>query len=378
LADEIIPESPNGPVARAVAASGDIPKVRVAGDGAPKVVAKADGAPQVRVAGSPPRVIPKVAAATPHVVEATPKVAQVTPAVVVQPTVAAQPAIAAQPAVAAKPVVAVQPSIAAQPVVAAKPAIAAQPVVVPTAAAVPQVKAVAAAPAASTPSAAVPVAAAKPAAATPAAKAKAKTPTPARIAAARVAPDGKVGGGPVDHRVKEEGESHPLKWLCIGLGALIFLLIGANFVLVNHPLNSNLAQTKFSEVSVYSHLGAFMQPSVLVIHIRPSDAVTPETLVPFLVALAHSTPNSPFTGEPYARVALTSGWTAQYSFSGYSWKELGDMSSDTDEQIKMDILTRMSGPAGDPLIEPTTSDEVREARRAALWSELVGHFTKSK
>jgi hypothetical protein len=296
MADEIIPESPMGPVARAVASSGDVPKVRVAAvaGAAPKVAVAAARAatPQVRVAGSPPKVIPKVAAAVP-------------------------PALVAE----------------APPVEGA----------------------------------AVPVAIAS--ASGPQVRVKAVAPT-ARAAVPMPAPE------PIDHTIKDDSGSHPLKWLCIGMGALIFIVVVVNYFLVDQPLTASLAQTRYSEVTVYGHLGAFLQPNVLVIHVPPSAKVTPASLTDFMVALAHSTPNSPLTGEPFARVALTSGWTAQYSFSGYGWKELGDSADKTDDQRKQDIMSHMDYANGQSILpESTLNDEARRAQSDIIWGAFVNHFT---
>jgi hypothetical protein len=290
IVDGIIPESPTNPVARAVAASGDIPKVRVA-SAEPTVALAADTSkPQVHVAGSPPKVIPKGSSVA-----------------VPQGDV---------------------PTIAA----------------------------------ANSPTASVPLIRV----------AAAATSTPARIKAA-VMP---AAQSPVNHKIADDHGPHPMKWLCIGLGALIIILLVANLAFVDEPLAASLAHTKYSDVTVYGHLGAFMQPSVMVIHIRPNAALTEDKLPDFLVTLAHSTPTSPFTGEPYMRVAITTGWTAQYSFSGYSWKELGDMDSATPDQRKERIMMRMDDALGQSILpESTLNDEAKEAQSEIIWAAFVARFT---
>jgi hypothetical protein len=308
IVDGIIPESPGGPVARAIAASGDIPKVRVApaDSNVPQVAVAAGAAtPHVRVAGSPPKVIPKIAsAATPQV-----RIAESSPE---------------------------------------------QGAQIPVAATVPHVR--------------VAVASSE----TLKVRVKAAAPT------ARVAPVAARMQEPVDHRIADDSGSHPLKWVCIGLGVLILLVLAGNYLLVDQPLTSNLAKTHYSGVTVYAHLGAFMQPNVLVIHIPPSASVTPETLTDFLVTLAHSTPDSPLTGEPFARVALTSGWTGQYSFSGYSWKELGDMANQSEDQRKEDIMTRMDYANGQSILpESTMNQEAQQAQRDVIWGAFVAQFAKA-
>ena len=39
-----------------------------------------------------------------------------------------------------------------------------------------------------------------------------------------------VGHSGGSHTVQEEDENHPMKWLCIGMGTLIVLILGLNFL----------------------------------------------------------------------------------------------------------------------------------------------------
>jgi hypothetical protein len=187
-----------------------------------------------------------------------------------------------------------------------------------------------------------------------------------------------IGG---DHTVKEDHDDfHPVKWLCIVLGALVFIVVVANYFMVDRPLNSNFAQTPspYSSVFVYAHYGAFVQPNVMVIHIPASDKITPDNITDFLVALAHSTPQNPITGDYFERVALTSGWTAQYSFAGSAWKQLGDMQQDSVDDRKARILEDGSDASGQPLLgESTLNEAAQEARRQEAWKSFVAKFTKS-
>jgi hypothetical protein len=176
--------------------------------------------------------------------------------------------------------------------------------------------------------------------------------------------------------VKEDEDSHPFKWICIGLGIFILLVLGANYLLVDRPLVSNLGQTSYSNVTVYAHYGAFMQPNVMVIHIPASAAITPDNLTDFLVTLAHSTPQNPITNDLFDRVALTSGWTTEYSFSGESWKQLGGMRHEDEADRKEFLLDRMGDSAGQSLmLESTSSEEAQQARRDVVWKTFAAHFT---
>jgi len=176
--------------------------------------------------------------------------------------------------------------------------------------------------------------------------------------------------------VEEDHSSHPLKWVCIGLGMVVLLALGGNYLLVDQPLVSNLGQTSYSNVTVYAHLGAFMQPNVIEIHIPASSTITPDNLAGFLAALAHSTPKSPITGDLYERVALTAGWMGQYSFSGGSWKELGDMRDEDKATLKEALLGRLADVGGEPSVPQSTLNEAaQQAVRDQVWDKFAAYFT---
>ena len=176
--------------------------------------------------------------------------------------------------------------------------------------------------------------------------------------------------------VNEEEGSHPLKRLCIVLGILIVLVLGGNYFLVDQPLVSKLGQTRYSSVTVLAHLGAFMQPNVLVIHIPASSSITPDNLTDFLVALSQSSPQNPVTHDLFTRVGLTSGWKVQYSFSGYSWKQLGDMREETKAQQKEILLARLGDASGQPLMpESTLNEAAQQVARDKVWHAFVDHFS---
>ena len=176
--------------------------------------------------------------------------------------------------------------------------------------------------------------------------------------------------------VEEDHGSHPLKWVCIGLGVLILFAVAVNTLLVDLPLTSRLRQSAYPNVSVYAHLGAFMQPNVMVIHVAPSAGITDANLPDFLVALAHSTPSTPFGGNLYQRIALTSGWMGQYSFSGYDWKQLGDMTQEDTAHRKEFLLDQIASANGQSLTSDLSisSEEAREAERDKIWAEFASHF----
>jgi hypothetical protein len=179
--------------------------------------------------------------------------------------------------------------------------------------------------------------------------------------------------------VKKDEASHPLKGVCIGLGILILLVFGGNYLLVDQPLVSNLSQTSYSNVGVFGHFGAFVQPNAMVIHIPASSKITPDNLTDFLVALARSTPQDPITRDLFERIALTSGWTAQYSFSGYTWKQLGGMGQEGEAQRKEFLLAQMNDASGQSLMpESTLSEAAQQAAREQVWETFVAQFTAKR
>ena len=135
-------------------------------------------------------------------------------------------------------------------------------------------------------------------------------------------------------------------------------------------------RTAYNNVTVYAHFGAFVQPNVLVIHILPSAQISGENLPELLVALARSTPNSAITRDAFARVAITSGWTAQYSFSAESWKQVADLDQDPAAERKNTLLRLMDDANGQPMVEQSTlSEEAQQARRDAAWNKFVANFS---
>jgi len=179
-----------------------------------------------------------------------------------------------------------------------------------------------------------------------------------------------------DYKLKDEGGSHPLKWISIGMGVLLLGVMGLNYLLVSHPLSSEMSKTQFSSVTAYAHLGAFVQTNVIVIHVPTTKKLTKENLTDFLVALAQSTPSMPLSENAYGRVALTSGWTASYTLPGGSWKQLGEMGKDDEAMRKEFILDSIGGPAGEPLIEHAAGrDEATlQAEREKVWNTFAAQF----
>ncbi len=177
--------------------------------------------------------------------------------------------------------------------------------------------------------------------------------------------------------IKDEDHHHPLKWVCVGLGLVVFLALGFNYLMVDAPLVSHLSETSYSGVTVYGHLGAYVQPGVMVIHIRSASTVDAAHLPGFLVNLARSTPPSPITNSMFDRVALTSGWMGQYSFSGFAWKQLGQMNQDDYNQQKEFILNQLCDAGGQPLVPPSTLNaQAQDAAHEQIWKTFAAQFSQ--
>ncbi len=177
-----------------------------------------------------------------------------------------------------------------------------------------------------------------------------------------------------DHLVVEEESGPPfVKWICIGVGSLLVLILGGNYLMVGHPVASRLAQTSYGKVSVYSHLGAFMQPGDLALHVPASSELNESNFAGFLVALAQSSSSRPFGGEAFERVSLTPGWTGRYSFDGQAWRDLGKMGGQDAQTQKDFILNQVDDASGQPLAGTTTDEGAREK----VWEKFVQDFSRS-
>jgi len=316
--ETIVPDSPTHPVARAIA-SAETPRARVA--------EVAGATPKVRVAATASTGTPQVRVATPSTGTPQVRVATAstgTPQVRVATASTGTPQVRVATASTGTPQVRVATASTATPQVRVATASAGTPAV------------------------------------------RAAAPVPVRSTGSL--------------EVKDDDTAHPLKWVCMGLGTFILLVFGGNYLLVDQPLTSNLGQTPYSHVSVNAYYGGgFLQPNVLVIRIPASSAITPDNLTDFLATLARDTPQNPITRDLFERVALTSGWTAQYTLSGYSWKELGGMANQSDDQRKEFLLTQMDDASGEPMMPASTlNPEAQEAMRDKAWDAFVTHFAATR
>lgn len=193
------------------------------------------------------------------------------------------------------------------------------------------------------------------------------------VAQPRVAPAVSAATISEEHLVPpDESALRTAKWVCLAVGGLLLAIVGLNYFLVDRPLSANLAATAFAQVPVHAHLGAFIQPGALMIHILPSPQVTAENFPTFLATLARRTPSRP-GGDIFDRVSITPGWLGRYSFAGTAWDQLGSMVHEDPAKQRDFILSQLDSASGTPLLAPDASDEMRDK----VWAGFVGDFTRS-
>jgi hypothetical protein len=200
------------------------------------------------------------------------------------------------------------------------------------------------------------------------------TPVPVPVATRRVFSRVKSSGPIV---VQEQGHFGFFKFFIVALLLAVVAVIGGNYCLLDQPLEENLAQTPFGAVPVHAHLGAFLQPNALVIHLLPTKALGPDNLADFLVSLAKSTPLQPFNQTAFQTVGLTSAWKSQYMLSGNDWENLGKMEASTEDEKKEFILIHLAYPDGQPLltirsdVDPSVVSKFRDKIWQSLFINLV-------
>ena len=176
--------------------------------------------------------------------------------------------------------------------------------------------------------------------------------------------------------IEESGEFPIFKTLFFVLALIVAAMVGVNYYLIDQPYHQNLSKTSFASIQTHAHLGAFVQPNALLIHILPSTGINPDNFPDLLMALTQCAPSEAITGIPFASVALTSSWFGQYVISAGDWKGFADMSGLSADQKKEYILNHLERSDGSPLVTYRKKDtpEIRKAHEAQAWNELVAHF----
>jgi len=197
-----------------------------------------------------------------------------------------------------------------------------------------------------------------------------------KMAASPVQPRAVTSAQAEDYQVAEKPHFNLFKWLCIVLGTFIVGTFGLNYLLVDRPISSALGQTPYSHVTIFAHLGGFMQRDALEIHILGSGSLNESNLNDFLVALAHATPQTTHT---YQRISLSSGLQGQYTISGLVWKDFGDMEQASATERKEFLLDQLDDSSGHSLLNlnSTMTSQEQEAAREKVWAALVDYFTHS-
>jgi hypothetical protein len=176
--------------------------------------------------------------------------------------------------------------------------------------------------------------------------------------------------------IQEHHEFPIFKVLFVVLGVIIAALIGVNYCLVDQPFRQNMAKTPFYGIQTHAHLGAFVQPGVLLIHVIPSEQITSDNFADFLTALTQAAPRAAVAGQPFATIGLTSSWLGQYVITADDWNGFADMSGFTPEEKKEYVLGHLERMNGDSLIPPikNETETARRTREDQVWARLVNHF----
>lgn len=174
-------------------------------------------------------------------------------------------------------------------------------------------------------------------------------------------------------------EAPVLRILFIGLGLIIVALVVVNYFLIEQPFRTKMAKTSFADVSAHAHLGAFMQPTALLIHVFPSNKITTDNFADLLTALAQSAPRGAIPGMAFKTVSLTPGWRGRYLVSADDWAGFADMSGFTPEEKRQFVLTHVERGGGASLFieHRNETDDQRKAEEAKAWQQLVATFQAS-
>jgi hypothetical protein len=171
-------------------------------------------------------------------------------------------------------------------------------------------------------------------------------------------------------------EAPVLRILFIGLGLVIVALVVVNYFLIEQPFRTKMATTPFADVSAHAHLGAFMQPTALLIHVLPNAKINSDNFADLLTALAQSAPRHALPGMDFKTVSLTPGWLGRYLISSDDWAGFADMSGFTPDEKRQFVLTHVERGGGAPLLTVHRNETLdqRNAEEDAVWRQLVATF----
>jgi len=168
---------------------------------------------------------------------------------------------------------------------------------------------------------------------------------------------------------KERRNSGWIKWVCAFVGVIVIGLLLFNWFYVNVPLQDNLAKSRFSQSSVYGHLGGFFQANTIAIHVFDAPDVTSSNFPRFITELAASTPHP----ERWEFVSLTSGWMAEYYVTGEDWRKLAKLTGGDGEEVRQLCIEILRTKSGSPLMPRTHSmDYDRTIKmKESIWNNFV-------
>jgi len=203
---------------------------------------------------------------------------------------------------------------------------------------------------------------------------------PAQVPAARTVtgPVGRMTHAPTHFTdsIKEHHEFPVFRTLFAVLGVVIATLIGVNYFMVEQPFRANLAKTPFAYVQAHAHLGAFVQPTVLLIHVLPNREINADNFADLLTALTQSAPRQALAGHEFTTISLTPAWLGVYAIDAADWQGFADMGGFTPEEKRQFVLDHLEWIDGAPLVQTFKTDTAaqRQAREDQVWNELVGRF----
>ena len=182
----------------------------------------------------------------------------------------------------------------------------------------------------------------------------------------------------VRRRVEDDRpDGFPYIKLSIGLlWIVVAAVIALNYLWVDKPLNAFIAKTPYLLVPVHAHLGSFVQPDAIVLHILPTQELNAGNFADFLQKLAHGTPAQAFKPEPYEVVTLTPAWFGEFAMPGSDWNKLAHMDGAKTEAIRDFVSSHLCNLGGEPLVgHKATLDSTQfAAAKVKVWNDFSGKF----
>ncbi len=183
----------------------------------------------------------------------------------------------------------------------------------------------------------------------------------------------------VRRRIEDNHPDGGFPYIKFALGLVwvaVAVVAGLNYYWVDKPLNEAMAKTPYLLVPVHAHLGSFVQPGAIVLHILPNQELNSGNFPDFLQKLAQNTP-APLSKEAknYQVVTLTPAWFSEYAMPGTDWNRLAALKGNGDA-IKEFVSTRLCHPDGQPLLEHVGSMDPSQLQAAKdkVWSDVAGKF----